>query len=50
MDSLYQYRDHYFESHPLSDAAVKDERVQARMDECLQRLDQIDRESPTREM
>ncbi len=41
MDSLYHFRDHYFESHPLSEADVKDARVEDRMKECLQRLDEL---------
>ncbi len=41
MDDLYRFRDHYFESHPLSEADVKDHRVEQRMRQCMDRLDAL---------
>ena len=44
MEELYHFRDHYFESHPLKEADVKEQRLQQRMEQCLERLDKMEGE------
>ena len=45
MDSLYHFRDHFFDFHPIEEANVKNDRLKQKLEECIKKMDQISGET-----
>ncbi len=42
VDDLYHFRDHFFENHSLEEAKEKNMKVELKMKETLEKLDQLE--------